>query len=548
MPFLQNDPAQRATPSIPPPSRRYWFHALLLIVVLSSSLIRLRLLSLPLERDEGEYAYAGQLLLQGIPPYQLAYSMKFPGTHVAYAGIMALFGQSSAGIHLGLLLVNAANIVLVFFLARRVFGPLAAVFAAASYALLSTSASVLGFAAHATHFVVLPALAGTLLLLKAVELLRTGLYFASGLLLGLSMLMKQPGMFFILFGGLYLLLTEPQDPIDGRGLARRLGAYSCGALLPFLLTCLWLWRAGVFGNFWFWTFSYASQYASSNSVLMAIPVLRLVGPSVLGSSAGRWVIAALGIVLLFVSRAPRSQVTFALGFLLFSFLAVCPGFYFREHYFILILPAVALLAGFAVAWPSEWLSQRNSRLLAAAPALVFLAVCGYSIAGQRDFLFRMDAETACRSIYAPNPFPEALKISDYIQKHTAPDARIAVLGSEPEIYFYSHRRSATGFIYTYGLMEEQKFASTMQRQMVGEIETAKPEFLVFVNVRYSWLPRPRSDTTIFDWAKKYLEENYELVGLADIARGRTEYRWDEDARARPQASPNNVRVFRRRGT
>jgi 4-amino-4-deoxy-L-arabinose transferase-like glycosyltransferase len=503
---------------------------------------------MPLERDEGEYAYAGQLLLQGIPPYQLAYAMKFPGTYIAYAGIMALFGQSPAGVHLGLLLVNAANIVLVFFLAKRLFGELAALFAAGSYAVLSTSEAVLGFAAHATHFVVLPALVGILLLLKAIESRRTGLHFWSGLLLGLCVLMKQPGMFFILFGGLYLLLTEPQDPIDWRGLARRLGAYSCGALLPFLLTCLWLWRAGVFGNFWFWTFSYASQYASSNSVLMAIPVLRLVGPSALGSSAGLWVIAALGIVLLFVSRAPRSQVAFALGFLLFSFLAVCPGFYFREHYFILMLPAVALLAGFAVSRLVDWLSRRGAGRWAAAPVLVFLGICGYSIAAQRDFLFNMDAETACRSIYAPNPFPEALKIADYIQNHTAPDARIAVLGSEPEIYFYSRRHSATGFIYTYELMEEQKFASTMQQQMIREIETVKPEFLVFVNVRYSWLPRRRSDIGIFEWAKKYLEENYELVGLTDIARGRTEYRWDENARTHPQASPNNVQVFRKKGT
>src|SRR5260370_23684625 len=105
MPTSRNEPEPNAK-SFSSRSRQYWFHALLLLVVLSSSLIRLRLLSLPLERDEGEYAYAGQLLLQGIPPYQLAYSMKFPGTHVAYAAIMALFGQSPAGIHLVLLLVT----------------------------------------------------------------------------------------------------------------------------------------------------------------------------------------------------------------------------------------------------------------------------------------------------------------------------------------------------------------------------------------------------------------------------------------------------------
>src|SRR5881296_3567228 len=81
--------------------------------------IRIRLLGIPLERDEGEYAYAGQLLLQGIPPYKLAYNMKFPGIYAAYALVMLLFGQTAAGIHLGLLLVNVASIILVFFLGRK---------------------------------------------------------------------------------------------------------------------------------------------------------------------------------------------------------------------------------------------------------------------------------------------------------------------------------------------------------------------------------------------------------------------------------------------
>src|ERR1700731_3714984 len=76
--------------------------------------IRIRLLGIPLERDEGEYAYAGQLMLQGIPPYRLAYNMKFPGTYAAYALILAVFGQTPAGVHLGVLVVNAMTVFLVF--------------------------------------------------------------------------------------------------------------------------------------------------------------------------------------------------------------------------------------------------------------------------------------------------------------------------------------------------------------------------------------------------------------------------------------------------
>src|ERR1051326_6227468 len=100
--------------------------------------IRWRLRDMPLERDEGEYAYAGQLLLQGIPPYQLAYNMKLPGTYFAYAAILAVFGQTSSGIHLGLLVVNAATILLVFLLAARLLGTLAGAVAAITYAVLST--------------------------------------------------------------------------------------------------------------------------------------------------------------------------------------------------------------------------------------------------------------------------------------------------------------------------------------------------------------------------------------------------------------------------
>jgi len=116
--------------------------------------IRIRLLGIPLERDEGEYAYAGQLMLQGIAPYKLAYNMKFPGTYAAYAVIMSIFGQTITGIHLGLLFANAAAVALVFLLGRRLLNLTAGIAAAATYAVLTVSPSVLGFAAHATHFMV----------------------------------------------------------------------------------------------------------------------------------------------------------------------------------------------------------------------------------------------------------------------------------------------------------------------------------------------------------------------------------------------------------
>src|SRR5205809_6655228 len=118
-----------------------WILAVIIFGVVIA--IRIRLLGIPLERDEGEYAYAGQLILQGVPPYQLAYNMKFPGTYAAYAVIMSIFGQTFAGIHLGLLLINVATVVLIFFLGRQLVNSTLGLSAAMSYAALSVSPSVL---------------------------------------------------------------------------------------------------------------------------------------------------------------------------------------------------------------------------------------------------------------------------------------------------------------------------------------------------------------------------------------------------------------------
>src|SRR5258707_5957015 len=98
----------------------------------------------------------------------------------------------------------------------------------------------------------------------------------------------------------------------------------------------------------------------------------------------------------------------------------------------------------------------------------------------------MSPEKIVRSEYGGNPFPEAIAFGKYIKDHSEADARMAVLGSEPEIYFYAQRHSATGYIYTYGLMEPQKYARQMQEEMIHEIESARPRFLVSVVLLNSW--------------------------------------------------------------
>src|SRR5437762_6407317 len=116
--------------------RAWIFVALSVLLVLA---VRVRLREMPLERDEGEYAYAGQLILQGIPPYKEAYNMKLPGTYAAYAVIMTVFGHTPGGIHTGLALVNAASIILMYLIGRKLVDETTGVVAAVSFGLMSLS-------------------------------------------------------------------------------------------------------------------------------------------------------------------------------------------------------------------------------------------------------------------------------------------------------------------------------------------------------------------------------------------------------------------------
>jgi hypothetical protein len=496
------------------PLLRYFCLGLVLLAILLTAFIRYRLRAMPLERDEGEYAYAGQLMLHGIPPYQLAYSMKLPGTAASYALILAGLGQTPAAVHVGLIFVNAATALLVFFLASRLFGYLAGAVACASYALLSANPAGLGLAGHASHFVVLPAVAGILLLLDAMQSNKTWQVFVSGLLLGLAFIMKQPGILFLLFGGVYLLQDRLRSADRRRSLPSSLGALALGGVLPFVITCLLMLKAGVFHKFWFWTFAYSSQYASRVTPSEAWALFKFIIPHVVGPMLALWIIAFIGLTTFFWCARARSGVIFTGLFLLFSALAVCPGLYFREHYFILVLPALSLLIGLAASCATDKLSAwQPSSVLSAVPTVLFLAAFAWTIYNQREIFFRKTPLEVTRTLYGANPFPEALDIARLVRNQTPPGTPLAIVGSEPEIFFYSDRPSVTGYIYTYELMEPQKYAAIMQNEMTAEIERARPELLVYVDVPLSWLPADGANMYIFDWLRSYLGQNYRLMAV-----------------------------------
>jgi hypothetical protein len=171
-----------------------------------------------------------------------------------------------------------------------------------------------------------------------------------------------------LFGAIYLVSRDIRRRFDLKTILLRNLTFDAGIILPFTTTCLVLWHAGVFDKFWFWTIDYARQYGSLVSLAEAAQIFVHNVKEVIGASWGLWVLAGIGLVAGLWTKRTRASTGFLLGLFAFSALAVSAGFYFQYHYFILVLPAVSLLAGVAV----SNLSHRLTGHASAVRLLVFL--------------------------------------------------------------------------------------------------------------------------------------------------------------------------------
>ena len=538
----------------PPETRRrfsqrhwtWWFVVAVLVVV---AIARLRLLNFPLERDEGEYAYAGQLILQGIPPYELADNMKFPGTYLAYAVIMRIFGETPAGIHLGILVMTTATALMLFWLGKKILDETAGVVAATCYAVLAASPSMLGLAGHATHFCAFFATAGLCLMWRARQRENFFTLAAGGAMFGLAVLMKQHAVIIAAWAGLsfaYEKLFRAKSAF-----VQRLSAvvvYGFAMLTPLALCCFWFWRTGVFANFKFWTFDYAREYATGVPLAYAPQLFWHGFSAVVKSVFLLWLVAAGGLFLVWLDERWKNLRGWFLGFGIASALAVCPDFYFRKHYFLIALPALALLAGAAV---SGWQNILGKKSKASSnsdwPLWGYAVSVAATIFILAEVWFLTPMQTLARNLYGADPLPESEVVAKFIAENSAPDARIAILGSEPEIYFLAHRHSATGYIYTYAMMEPQPFALKMQHQMISDIETNRPEFMIFADNIMSWNRRDYSDPAIFKWWDKY-KTNYTLIGLTDIiSPTNTIYIFGTNYVARyPEAHGSALEIFQRK--
>ena len=500
--------------------------------------LRWNSLDIPLIRDEGECAYAAQLLKCGQFPYEHSFFQKPPMVVYTYALTNALapntfwFPRVMAG------LFAALATCLLGLIARLEFGPGFALPAMWLATPMLLCPGLWQFTAYPEMFMILPLMAAVAVYVASrhrpgAEAGGSRAWFLAGMLGATALCYKYTAapLLALLFAAWSVEVWR-----TGRCLRRLLGWWFFGLLGAGLAAALelapFLARDGG-RRLWECTVVFNRFYAATSSF----------GMSDLWSWLGAfwvdwWILFLLPAVLL-VRYRPR--VWFWIGMFLAAW--VSTGANAHGHYYVVVMPFWALLAAVAInelaAIGAAWLVLGQATLRRVATAGVVLLLCLSDLPWMACGKQALAAEKAGKG----NPFVESAFVARRVAELTSPDDGVFVAGSEPQILFYAKRFSPSRFVIVYPLMLSTPLAPQYQQEVIRDLERRPPKVIVLSPAPFSWMPQKESPIEFPNYLEKLLAEHYDPVGgwVADGQSGR----WQEPLPVEERARASLV-VFRRR--
>jgi 4-amino-4-deoxy-L-arabinose transferase-like glycosyltransferase len=522
-------------------SSRWLSFLLVLPAIVVAALLRLPIAAIPLERDEGEYAYIAQRWLEGEVPYQSAFDQKPPGVFLAYLVIERFIGTSTVALHWGAQLYTLGTLFLLFLLGRRLFSPMVGCVAAVFAAFLTADQGVYGNAANTETCMILPLVAAMLTTVRAAESDSLGWAFVTGLLCAAALLFKQVAVFDVAFYLLVLLLTGRRSGL--------LATVACaGVAVGFLPVLGYFKVAGAWDDFVDCTVGYNLGYVQHQRLSDYWNAFWRRFGTILETAWPVYTLAAFGLSGRWwpgppeapgVARA-RRLMPWWLGF---SFLGVGTGGYFREHYFMQIIPAVAVLAGLGLSTLLGMVGRAWVR--AGLAGAVCVLVPAYGVIAAPQYYLDGSPDEKCRATYELNPFPECVVVARYVAENSLPSDEVFVYGSEPEIYYYARRKCASRYIFSYPLLTPSPTARDRQQTVLAELRAHPPRFIIRVDIAYSTLEFLRSPTDLQDGLEEMCDRSY--VQAATVVSSTTETPMPLIAGEPEGPGRNFIRIYRHKG-
>ena len=487
---------------------------LLLVAILAISLfLRLSFLHEPFERDEGAYAYMAQEILRGSVPYKDVIDIKPPAIYYAYAAIMALFGETAEAIRMFTAFYSLLTVCAVFLVTRQVSERKAGLVAALLYGVFSSAPSLHGSSSNSEVFLVLPSTLGIYFLLRAVHEADRRSIFLCGVSCAAAMLVKTVAIPIAALAAIGILSL----PRSGHAVREKILDFAALISGPVALASLavgYFFLNGALHDFLYWNVTFALQYSSTEvggppffwAAYMLLPELL---PLVL-------VALPTFVRLLFNSRGYKEHMV-ALFLPAGLIGVILPGKNF-PHYFIQLIPPLAILAGIEI---TRLFTTKGWRFYV---GLVLLAALfSFPVYMRYPYYLVYTPDQVSTRKYGPL-FVESKAVARYLKDRTSPSDYIFQWGFEMELYYLASRRSPLPFIASLFVGWSKDPAAAIHR-MVEEINKKKPKYIL---VQKQWANVPGVTELMEILARDYFLEA--TVAYAQIYR-----RYDESEFRRCEA-------------
>lgn len=526
---------------------------LLILLLFIVFIIRSKFKNMPFERDEGIYSYFGTLIIEGKTPYKDFYELKFPGLYYFYGFMVYVFGATVKGMHEGFMYLNLATIIILYYASRVLFNPTAAIITAITFAFVSLTPNLSGFTVQSEHGVAFFISLGILFYALSKKYNNWYWYALMGFAMGCSLMVKTNGVFLCLWGALILIsdyiFTKEKNL---KSFLINFSQYTAGGVSIVAVLFLIILGKDAFSEMIFWTYEYSKHYMSNVPLETGLKYFNNTKDAVLHYHLFFWVHSILAIALCMFKTIDIKYKVLGISLLLFSFFTILPGLHFYGHYFIQLIPGISIVSGLAlystVSIANHYLKEKG-KAIKYVYLTIFLLLTYSHVNTLKAYYFKPNYERILRAVYGNNPFPEAMQVGNFINKNALPEDNIVLIGAEPQVYFYTKKKSPSRHAYFAPIVKNVPQHKVWQREFTTAVEKAAPRYFIYFDHPISLLVQPNTDRYVFEWANKYISENYKLVGFIDMIDGqRTKYLWGSQINNYKPVPGNNIFIYERKKT
>ncbi|MDX1685557.1 MAG: glycosyltransferase family 39 protein [Saprospiraceae bacterium] len=490
---------------------------LLLIII-----IRVNFLDLPLDRDEGTYAYFGHQIWKGAVPFTDLIDNKPSGLFFSYALIDILIPNTKSGLHMALLIIQLLTGSLIFEIVRRSSTTPSAICAAMAFFLISLNPFSRGFAMISEHIIILFHCLSLWLIIRGHQRQTILPFLLSGALAAWCLLIKQSALLISISLLLPVLIPSvfirPNRSESNNG--KNLGAFLVGGTAIILLLLAYHMINDNLDDMWYWLYKYnRDNFLSRISNEDAWKYFNVYLRTVVGPYWLIWIIALLGIIVGFFSKKITRSAYLVIALIL-SFVMIGLGKRFYGHYWIVAFPYVAMSFGWTINYLVKLIPDKRKwvpTLSVFVTAVAFMAVLFTS----DNKFFSPRKDHIVQKVYGSNPFIQIDYLIDHLSRVMKPDETVFVMGSEPQVYYLLDRSLKSPHINTGYLFKDHSRLDPMINDYQQLLSERNFDYLIFVNHPFSWGISAGSDISMYQWAWKYSTRNYTSQLLLEIELGKS---------------------------